>query len=746
MADKKINIDILVNKAEAAQSVGDLRKAMKELAFAQEEVDKSSPDFEKLTGAINTVEGRIGDLGDAMRTFTGSGVERLTSSTNLLSDSFRTLDMDKMKVGLQGLKALPKALAADITGLASKVSFANLNFKTMGTSMKSLGKSGVGELTKSIISLGKAILTNPILLLGAIIIGLIAVVIAFKDKIKPVKAIFDAIGQAIDVVIGALKAFSDAMGLTDFEGEESAKKSIDRYGKMTEAVEKKYDLEARLAEASGQDTYEIEKKKLYAVLWTVQKQMEALKDLRRANGVLTKEESDQLDELKNKVDSINGDIKVLAAKHTKDIKDENQKQTDDDQKKNDDKVKSAQAAADKVRDANRGLNKQIQDLDVELMKDGEEKDRAKLHLSTQRSIDEVYASVGSAKLKSKAIEEIIALHEQKVIDIKTKYRDDDKKKELEDAVIFTQLDAEMYDNNLKYKHDALKAQYQLDLFNAKDNNTQLIKIKEEFIMASAKLDSDAALKAQTDLLEGNVVKAQITEAQHQLDLEAQVNVLTAQKDLDILNAGESVDQKLLIEQNYQNAVSALRDAATEAEKKSNAEKRDNALAMTEQALGGIQSMSDTYFAYKLAGAKGNAAAELAIKKQQFKVEKAFNLVRAGIDGVRSVMSALATSNYPLAIVNGITAAANIAKIASAKFDGSGGSTPTPDVVKAPTESVTSQSSNTPTSTFNAPQFFGLGSTSASSGDTKVFVVESDITKVQQKVNGIQVQATQTLGG
>ena len=109
-------------------------------------------------------------------------------------------------------------------------------------------------------------------------------------------------------------------------------------------------------------------------------------------------------------------------------------------------------------------------------------------------------------------------------------------------------------------------------------------------------------------------------------------------------------------------------------------------------------------------------------------------------------STLATSNYPLAIVNGITAAANIAKIASAKFDGSGGSTPTPDVVKAPTESVTSQSSNTPTSTFNAPQFFGLGSTSASSGDTKVFVVESDITKVQQKVNGIQVQATQTLGG
>ena len=109
--------------------------------------------------------------------------------------------MGKLQIGLQGLKALPKALANDVSGLPKTLSFANLNFKTIGSSMKGLASSGVGELTKSIIQLGKSILTNPILLLAAVIIGIVAAIVKFYDKIKPVKAI---VRQLVRQLVGLL--------------------------------------------------------------------------------------------------------------------------------------------------------------------------------------------------------------------------------------------------------------------------------------------------------------------------------------------------------------------------------------------------------------------------------------------------------------------------------------------------------------------------------------------------------------
>src|SRR3990167_4016489 len=85
-----------------------------------------------------------------------------------------------------------------------------------------------------------------------------------------------------------------------------------------------------------------------------------------------------------------------------------------------------------------------------------------------------------------------------------------------------------------------------------------------------------------------------------------------------------------------------------------------------------QALTDLYFAHQLKKNKGNAAAELEIRKKQFKVNKAFGIVSAVVDGVGAVQKAL-NNPYPLnlilAVLSGVLAAANVAKIASSKFEG-----------------------------------------------------------------------------
>lgn len=99
----KTTLDSAIANASNAKSIGELNKAMKALKAAQEDVDKTSPDFKRLAKAINDTEGRVGDLNDSFKTLTGTGVEKLNSSLGLLQQSLFAGDTDKLKIGLQGI-------------------------------------------------------------------------------------------------------------------------------------------------------------------------------------------------------------------------------------------------------------------------------------------------------------------------------------------------------------------------------------------------------------------------------------------------------------------------------------------------------------------------------------------------------------------------------------------------------------------------------------------------------------------
>ena len=199
----------------------------------------------------------------------------------------------------------------------------------------------------------------------------------------------------------------------------------------------------------------------------------------------------------------------------------------------------------------------------------------------------------------------------------------------------------------------------------------------------------------------------------------------------------------------------FQDNKTEIHKKAIAERKaitkidfEQSVKLASQAASALQGLGDAVFANKLAKVKKGGAEEQKIIKQQFEFNKKLQLAGAIIDGAKAVISSLAQS--PVAIgpipnpagiaslaLVAVSTAASIAKIAATKFDSSGGgvSTPSfssgglPDVGGAP-----NLNGNQPTT--NIQQ--GTGTTIP---DTKVYVTETDIKRVTNRVNVIESRAT-----
>lgn len=148
-------------------------------------------------------------------------------------------------------------------------------------------------------------------------------------------------------------------------------------------------------------------------------------------------------------------------------------------------------------------------------------------------------------------------------------------------------------------------------------------------------------------------------------------------------------------------------------------------------------------------------------KKQFERQKALNIVNALIAGAQSVLQGIATFGpppSPLGIASivaaGIITAAQVAAIASQKFDGgsSGSGTAMSASIPDTTSTATSQANNL-AQISSAGGFTGFnenvtgnpqnqpGSTGFTSGGQRVYVLESDITATQDRVRVLESNST-----
>jgi hypothetical protein len=179
------------------------------------------------------------------------------------------------------------------------------------------------------------------------------------------------------------------------------------------------------------------------------------------------------------------------------------------------------------------------------------------------------------------------------------------------------------------------------------------------------------------------------------------------------------------------------------------------LELANTTISSLTTLSDIYFQNRLAKAKGNAKEEEKIAKKQFQVNKALQLSTAIITGIGATLEAYkngmknpipllgpATAGVYAAIAASVSAI-NIAKIASTKFQPSGGSSGSAPTAPS-TPSLNTAGGLQPTSF--APATFGsgisqsqtFGGQQGSGGNVlRAYVSETDLTETQRRLRNIR---------
>ena len=316
MANKEeiqIKIDAAVDSAEAAKSLGQLKKSLLEIQKLQEELGETSgPQFDKLSQAsaaasskLAETRDKIGDIADKTRTLEGTAVERLTGSFGLLKESIMNLDFDKAKIGMEGLlntftPVVDGKLVSGFAGIKGSISMLGEGVKTLGSNL---------------ISLGKSLLTNPIFLLATAITLIVIGIVKLLDSLGLLKPMLDAIKAVIGAVVDAFEALTDWLGLTTHAQEEQAaaakkageeqRKEIDatateqkNYAKLTENMTNEeiaqFNKKAGIRDQYNRNSFDIEKQRLAATNETLANEINALQELEAAGGELTEEQQKDL--------------------------------------------------------------------------------------------------------------------------------------------------------------------------------------------------------------------------------------------------------------------------------------------------------------------------------------------------------------------------------------------------------------------------------------------------------------------
>jgi hypothetical protein len=289
------------------RNVGDYEGALKrlktEFKLAQDEMiamaqafGTESQEFIDAAAKAGALKDEIGDLTDAAKTLAGSPLENMSSA---LGDVFGKLKAGDFSGAVDSARQFAKAGKS-------------ITFKEAGTSLKQFGQT-IGIV-------GKAILTNPLFLLAAVVIGIAVALYKLRDSLIPVKIAMDALGKAIGFVVDLLKDFSDWLGISQFGLEEQTKAAVENAKKTIEVQTMKYDRMIELAEAEGKAVMDLEKAKLRAIMTSANRAITALRIKQKTVLGLNEEEKKDLEDLTKAYDDAYQQLRVLNAKAVTDYK------------------------------------------------------------------------------------------------------------------------------------------------------------------------------------------------------------------------------------------------------------------------------------------------------------------------------------------------------------------------------------------------------------------------------------------
>lgn len=715
-----------MNEIEVPLKITGIGAIKKELRDLKGEIANATDPqaLAELTKRAGALKDQLADANEQVNIFaSGSKFEQVSNGLGSIKDSIMSLDFaeagDKAKLLTTALKGInPAEFAAQ--------------FKGFGQVILSLG-SAVGVAMKQFIAFGASLLVNPIFLLVAVIVAIVAAIILLLHKMGILKKIFDVMMIPINALIQGFKDLTDWLGLTSYAAEENAEKTaaanervIESSNKRQAAVTSNFDFEIKMAKINGEETINLELDRSRKIQSFSKERLKSAKDAYNAELKLGGDaDKEKLKKLKKQIDDERTAIidqvrerKLLVAQDQKDKKAERDKEAEDEKKDRDKRNKDASDAAKKRADEERkfaenrlAAARSIADLEISLIKNDNEREIATINEKYIRQMQDLQKN-----------ENLTAQEKTKLAELYRLQLEADLKKQEQ-----TVIDAEN-----------AKQQKVLDLIKA--NNEARQQAEEEFY-EQYRLQVMTEQQREIDAVNSKYFTLIASAEQYGLD----TKILKEQQ------------EKALAEINKKYKDKEVADAVAAEQKKRQAilDSVDFGLKLAEQSNQAIQNLGDIAFAQKMAKVKKGSKEEEELAKKQFKFNKALQLSGAIVDAGKAITASLAAS--PLTILGvpnpgGIAAlvataalsATNIAKIASTQFTstGGGGGNETPTL---PSASSTSTTSATPSFSLfgqgNDLNNVGAPQDSQTQITVKAVVSETEITNSQNKVAKINQNAT-----
>ena len=668
------------------KTMQDLKKAIKD---ANNELLQAGPvgsqSYAEAQKKVTELKDKLGDLGDAAKV-QGTAMEKLQSSTGLLGEGFRNLDLDKIKLGFQGIgsamKAIPFFLLIEgvrllIENFDKVVEFGQKLFNIVDTNKKNL------EVSQEAYDIEKKkleALNNQDNIL--------------KLQGKSEKEILQYKIEQLDKTIVAGKAALKAKEI-ELKAEEDL--SI----KRNEAIKTGLNI-----------TMEFSSIALRALAAPLDLVILGINKVRKALG---KEElpliNEKLTEFRNKISETVASMFTDPEK----IKKDNQKILQEN--------KDALLALE-----NQRAGHQISLNNIDKKAGINSKELKDKQLKEQQEHNDELARLRAENIKDAKQKELALLELNSSIN---KRNHIEKKASNE---ILNELD-------IKYQNDR---QLIIEKYNKIDEENQK-KLDAEKLAAQQNANQKALAEEQA-FNELQILNTEEGTAEH---LQAQIDLIesNASKELSLTNKTEG--EKLLIKKRAQIAIDKLNEDFADKERKRKFKEVQDSLQLASISNRGLSDLSTVLFNTKLNHTKKGSEEEQKVLKQQFEANKAFQIANAiinGATGVTAVLAAKTNKEDPTGIVMALqiasvvaSTAAQISTIERTRFEGGVPSAETPSMggggASAPTATPSMPQTRTEQGTFLNEQGQTTGRI-----DTRVYVLESDITNTQRDVNRVKTQS------
>jgi hypothetical protein len=731
-----------MNEVEIPLKLGGIGAIKAELRDLKGQIaDATDPEtMTRLAQRAGELKDQLKDANEQVAVFTTG------SKFEAVSNSFGAIKGDLMSLDFEG--------ASEKAAVFSKT-LGSINPKDIGKAFSGL-TSTISTVGGAFVKLGMTILANPIFLLVAVIVAIVAAILIFLNKIGVLQKVLDFLMIPVNALIQGLKDLGDWLGLTSYAADENAEKMAKANEKVSESSKKRtellgenYDQEIAMAKIAGKDTTQLELDKSRALEKEAIKRKaaakKALEAMRHQEGEeATKKRAElrkQIDE-ENKI--IRGGVNERKKIKAQEIADEKEK----DKKAGEEAAAAAEKAREKAKQnaKNRLDNaRALKDFELSQIKDANEREVAIVNEKYARLMNDLKNDANkTAEEKAKFNAMYLTQQQQelnKLSEDKTKTEQENLKKGND---IIADLQLQMMEEGTekelavtKAKYDKLRAQTLADTTLTEQQKKTLTQLYNDQEAAENKKREDAKLLQQQTLAK-TLADAALEE--DQLKLQA---LQEKYKQEYKLAEGDAALQLALTKKLEDDKKQVVKDAAL-AKIENDKKERDARLQIASDIANGINTVG---------------AAFIKDQKKLEKFNKASALIQIGIDSAKAISSLVAASqanplNAPTAGAAGIAQfatgiiqiATNIAKAKQILTSGGSG-TPSGGGGGGSSEaSSTSVAQQVPQGaqlfgSANAGNTMSAGGTSTESSMTVTAVVsETQVTNVQNKISKINKNA------